>query len=83
MAIYIELGALILAAFILYVVYRFLNNPLLLIANSILGFVALVLLNAVFGLGIAINFWSLVVIALGGVGGLVIVVVLHLLGLGF
>ena len=83
MTIYIEGGALILAAFLLYVVFRFLKNPLLMILNSVLGFVALVLLNAIFGLGIVINFWSIVVVALGGLGGLIVVVLLHLLGLGF
>lgn len=83
MAIYIEIGALLLAAFLLYVVFRFLKEPMLMIANSVLGFVALVVLNAVFGLGIVINFWSIAIIALGGIGGLIIIVLLHLLGLGF
>ena len=83
MAIYIEIGALLLAAFLLYALYRFLKNPLLMIANSVLGFVALIVLNAVFGLGIAINLWSIAIIALSGVGGLAVIVLLHLLGLGF
>lgn len=83
MAIYIEIGALILAIFLLYVVYRFLKDPLLMVANSIIGFIALVLLNAVFNLGIAINLWSIIIVALGGIGGVILIVLLHLLGLGF
>ena len=83
MTIYIEIGALLLAIFLLYVVFRFLKNPLLMILNSVLGFVALVILNVVFQLGIAINFWSIAIIALGGIGGLILIVLFHLLGLGF
>jgi hypothetical protein len=83
MAIYIELGALLFALFILYMVYQFLKNPLLVIANSVLGLVVLMALNSAFHLGIAINIWTLAVVGFGGIGGLVLVVVLHLLGLGF
>jgi hypothetical protein len=83
MTLYIEIGALLLAIFLLYVVFRFLKNPLLMILNSVLGFVALVILNVVFQLGIIINFWSIAIIALGGVGGLIVIVLLNFLGLGF
>ena len=83
MAIYIEIGALIVALFLLYVVYRFLKDPLLMIANSVIGFIALVLLNVIFNLGIPIDFWSIVIVALGGIGGVILIVLLHLLGLGF
>lgn len=83
MAIYVEIGALIVAAFLLYAVFRFLKDPLLMILNSVLGFIALVILNSVFALGIAINIWSIAIIALGGIGGLILVVLLNFLGLGF
>ncbi|MFH0737596.1 MAG: pro-sigmaK processing inhibitor BofA family protein [Candidatus Micrarchaeota archaeon] len=83
MAIYIELGALIAAIVILYLLHQFLKNPLLIIANSVLGFIALIALNAFLHLGIAINLWSLLVVAFGGIGGLILVIILHLLGLGF
>ncbi len=83
MAFYIELGALIAALFVLYVIYRFLKEPMLVLANSVLGFIVFLLLDLVFGLGIPINFWSLAVVALGGFGGVIFVLILHFLGLGF
>jgi inhibitor of the pro-sigma K processing machinery len=83
MAIYIELGALIAAIFMLYLLIQFLKNPLLIVANSIIGIIAFVLLNSYFHLGIAINLWSILAVAFGGVVGFLFVLVLHLLGLGF
>ncbi len=83
MAFYIELGALIAALFVLYVIYRFLKEPMLVLANSVLGFIVFLVLDLVFGLGIPINFWSLAVVALGGFGGVIFVLILHFLGLGF
>ncbi|MBI5046454.1 pro-sigmaK processing inhibitor BofA family protein [Candidatus Micrarchaeota archaeon] len=83
MAIYIELGALLTAIAILYVLWRVVKEPFVIIGNSILGLVALGLLNVIFGLGVVINLWSLAVVGLGGFGGLILVVVLHLLGIAF
>jgi hypothetical protein len=83
MAFYIELGALIAALFVLYVIYRFLKEPMLVLANSVLGFIVFLLLDLVFGLGIPVNFWSIAVVALGGFGGVIFVLILHFLGLGF
>ncbi|MFH0884458.1 MAG: pro-sigmaK processing inhibitor BofA family protein [Candidatus Micrarchaeota archaeon] len=83
MAIYIELGALIATLFVLYLLIQFLKNPLLILANSILGIIAFVYLNSAFNLGIAINLWSILAVAFGGLAGFLLVVALHFLGLGF
>lgn len=83
MAIYIELGALIAALFVLYLLIQFLKNPLLIIANSIIGIIAFILLNSYFHLGIAINLWSIMAVAFGGVVGFLMVLLLHFLGMGF
>ncbi len=83
MALYIELGALLAALFVLYVIYQFLKNPLLIIANSVLGFIVFLVLDLVFNLGIPIDFWTIAVVAIGGFGGVVFVLLLHFLGLGF
>ncbi len=83
MAIYIELGALLAALFILYVIYQFLKNPLLVLANSVLGFIVFLVLDIVFNLGIPIDFWTIAVVAIGGFGGVIFVLLLHFLGLGF
>ena len=83
MAIYIELGALIVAALFLYLIIQFLKNPLLIIANSVLGLAAFILLNFYFNAGIPVNIWSLATVGFGGIGGFILVVALHYLGLAF
>ncbi len=83
MAIYIELGALIAALFVLLLLIRFLKEPLLILLNSVIGIIAFVLLNSAFHLGIDINLWSVLAVAFGGVVGFIFVLVLHFLGLGF
>jgi hypothetical protein len=83
MAFYIELAALLAALFVLYLIYRFMKQPMAVLANSVLGFIVFLALDLIFGLGIPINFWSIAVVALGGFGGVILVLVLHFLGLGF
>lgn len=83
MAIYIELGALFVAIFLIVLIIRFFKDPMLLIANSVLGIILFFLLNAIFSLGILINFWSIAIVALGGVGGAFLVILLHLFGIAF
>ncbi len=83
MALYIQLGALLAALFVLYVIYRFMKNPMLVLANSVLGIIVFLILDLVFNLGIPIDFWSIAVVAVGGFGGVVFILVLHFLGLGF
>jgi hypothetical protein len=83
MAIYVELGALLFMLFIIYLIIHFLKNPLMMIYNSIIGIVVFYLLNAIFHLGIAVNFWSIAIVALGGIGGVIMVLILHFLGLAF
>lgn len=83
MAIYIEIGALLAALVLLYLLLQFLKRPVVVIANSILGLAAFLLLNWLFGLGIAINLWSLLIVGFGGVPGFILVLALHAFGLAF
>lgn len=83
MAIYIEVGALLVALFLLYLLFRFLKDPLYILGNSILGIVILFLVNIIFGLGIPINLLSVGIVAIGGLTGLLLILILHFLGLGF
>ena len=79
---YVELGALLVALFLLYLLIRFLKNPLYILMNAAMGVLVFVILN-LFGLGIPINLLSVGVVAIGGIAGLLLVVLLHFLGLGF
>lgn len=80
---YFEIGALLVALFMLYLFVKFLLNPLHIIANSILGIVLFFLMNSIFGVGILITPLSVGVVAIGGILGVVLVFLLHLTGLGF
>lgn len=83
MAIYIELGALLAAIFVLFILMRIIKEPLVILANSILGIIAFAIVNVVFHAGIPINIWSVLAVALGGLFGFLAVLALHFLGLGF
>jgi hypothetical protein len=78
----VEIIILILAILAIVVAYRAIKKLTPLILNSIGALILLWILN-VFGLGIAINIWSILIVAIGGFAGLVLVVLLHLLGIAF
>ncbi|HSB46580.1 MAG TPA: pro-sigmaK processing inhibitor BofA family protein [Candidatus Bilamarchaeum sp.] len=76
------LFGLLIALLIVYLIFRFLKNPMYIIVNSIMGIVVFLILN-VFGIGIPINIFSIGIVALGGIPGVLLVLLIHFLGLGF
>ena len=76
------LVGLLVALLIIYLLLRFLKNPMYIIANSIMGILIFFFLN-LFGAGIPINLFSVGIVALGGIPGVVLVLLIHVLGLGF
>jgi hypothetical protein len=78
----VGLFGLLLALFIVYLIFKFLKNPEYIIYNSIMGILIFLILN-IFGVGIAINIFSVGIVAIGGVPGVILVLLLHFLGLGF
>ena len=83
MDLLIEIFALLLAVVILYVLYKLLKHIIKLAINSIAGIIILFLLNLIFGLGIPINIFTILIVALSGLGGVVLILILHFLGLAF
>ncbi len=83
MAIYLEVGAILIALFFLYVLIRFIGNPLHIIANSIVGILFFLGLNTFFNVGIPISFLSVGVVAIGGILGGILVFLLHVTHLAF
>ncbi|NYZ75529.1 pro-sigmaK processing inhibitor BofA family protein [Candidatus Micrarchaeota archaeon] len=79
----VGLVGLLLALFIVYLIYRFLKNPLYIIANSVVGILIFLVLNFFLGLSIPINIFSVGIVAIGGVPGVLLVLLIHFLGLGF
>ena len=83
MVYYVEIGALLVAVFILYLLYSFIKNPLHLVANAIMGIVLFFLINLFLVNDVAINFFSVATVAIAGIPGVILVLLIHFLGLGF
>jgi uncharacterized protein YacL len=77
-----ELVGLLIALLIVYLILTFLKNPMYIIANSVVGIVIFLILDY-FGVGIPINLFSVGIAAIGGIPGVVLVLLIHFLGLGF
>jgi hypothetical protein len=80
---YIEVGTIIVALIVLWLLFVFIQNPIALIVNSIIAFVILFLLNAIFGLGIPINIITILIVAIGGIVGLLLIIILRLMKIAF
>jgi len=80
---YIEVGALIVALIVLLLLIVFIQNPIALIVNSLIAIGIMFLLNAIFGLGIPINLVTILVVAIGGIVGLLLIIILRLMKIAF
>ena len=83
MARYIEVGTLLVALIVLWLLLVFVQNPVALIFNSIIAIVILFLLNAIFGLGIPINIITVLIVAIGGIVGLLLIIILRMMKVAF
>ncbi len=80
---YIEVGSLLVALIVLWLLLVFIGNPIALIINAIIAFLILFLLNAIFGLGIPINIITVLIVAIGGIVGLLLIIILRLMKVAF
>jgi len=78
----VELIVLVLAVLAVVVLFRILKKLGPIIWSSI-GALALLWVLNLLGLKIAINIWTVLIVAIGGLPGLILVVILHLLGWAF
>ncbi len=83
MVVYVEYASLLVAVFILYLLYSFLKNPVHLIANAVVGIIFFVIVNMFLVQNVAINFFSVGTVAIAGIPGALLVLLIHFLGLGF
>jgi len=79
----LEILFVILAIIGVIIAYYFLKTATHLIINTVLGLIIFFIANAVFNVGIPYSFAALLVCALGGIPGAVIVIVLHMSGIAF
>ena len=80
---YIEVGTVLVALVVLWLLLVFVNNPIALIINSLIAIAILFLLNALFGLGIPINLITILIVAIGGIVGLLLIIILRLMKVAF
>ncbi len=79
----IELVILFLAVLAVIIVYYILKTAKHLIVNTVLGLILLAASNVVFKLGIAYSATAILVCALGGIPGAILVILLHQLHIAF
>ena len=75
-----EIIALVLGIIVLFIVFKFAKFLLKLVINSIAGLVLLWMINMLPFVSIPITFWNVLIVALGGVFGLALVIILPFLG---
>ena len=80
---YIELGTLILALVALWLLVVFVQNPVALIINSVFAIVLLMLLNIIFKVGIPINIITVLIVAIGGIVGLLLILLFRFSNVAF
>ena len=73
----------LVAIIVIYFAFKLGKKMVVLLINSFLGLIALVLLNFVPQISIEINIWNVLIVALGGIPGIILVVLLNLLGVVF
>ena len=74
--------AIAIALMIGWIMFSIVKSAGKYIINGIVGLLAMLIINAV-GIGVPINLLSLLVVALGGLPGLAIVIILHFFGIIF
>ena len=77
-----EIIALLIGIALLYLLFKIVKSLISLLISSIIAVVLLFGLNF-FGLGIVINIWSVLIVAIAGLPGLLLVILLHLLKIAF
>lgn len=70
-------------ALLIIVVLKFGKGIVWLAINSLIGIVILILLNYLPFINIVINIWSVLIVALGGIPGLILVILLSHFGIAF
>ena len=80
---YVEVGTLILALIALWLLLVFVQNPMALLVNSVFAIVILLLINMVLRVGIPINILTVLIVAIGGIIGLLLILLFRYSNLGF
>ena len=77
-----EILVLVVALIVAFVLYKLLDNSIHLIIHAVIG-LAILYIAKFFGLKVAISIWTILICALGGSIGAVIVIMLSYLKIAF
>ena len=80
---YIEIGTLIVALIALWLLFVFIQNPMALLVNSVIAIILLWLLNILFRVGIPINAITVLIVAIGGLVGLLLILLFRYSNVAF
>lgn len=78
-----EIIVLILAIIVAFVLYKILKTATSLAINAVLGILVLIVAKFLLGIEIAITWLAIIVCAIGGIFGALLIIVLNYLKLGF
>ncbi|MHC1755756.1 MAG: pro-sigmaK processing inhibitor BofA family protein [Methanosarcina sp.] len=78
-----EISVLILAAIVAFVLYKVLKTATSLAINAVLGILTLLVAKFLLGLEIAITWVAVLVCAIGGIFGALVIIILNYLKLAF
>ena len=78
-----EIIILLLAIVVAYVLYKVLKTATKMAINAVLGLVVLFIANAALGLNIAYDWLVILICAIAGIFGALLVIALNLTGLAF
>ena len=79
----LELSVLVLAIIAAIILYKVLKTVKRMVINTVVGIVLLVAANLALGLDIAYSWVVILICAIGGAVGAVLVIVCHCLGIAF
>ncbi len=78
-----EIGILLLVILAVVIIYLILKTAKYFIVNTVLGLIILALSNIIFKLGITYSAIAILVVAIGGIPGALLVILLHVLHMAF
>ena len=79
----VNIITLMIVIFLVFILFKLVKSVTFLLINSVIGFFALYGINIFLTNPIPINFWSVLIVVIGGVFGLIIELILHFLKIAF
>ena len=83
MVIMIETGIIVLGLVIVFGAFLILKSIKHFVVNAVIGLLILFVVNSVAGLGIGYSWLVILICAIGGILGAILILILHFMGIAF